>query len=98
MAHDRLRRAAEKKTTSVDADGLSVNGSMFASGDCILLYSKGFTFELNNVSFDVLNDTQMTYTVSSECHNTSDRYVCRYCKQAFLGGYTMYRITCVLFE
>jgi len=30
-----------------------------------------------------LNDTKMTYTVSSECQNTSDRYVCNYCMLIF---------------
>lgn len=83
MAHDRLRRALEENNSAVDANALPVNGSLFASSDCILLYSKGFTFETNNVSFDVLNDTKMTYTVSSECQNTSDRYVCNYCMLIF---------------
>ena len=81
MAHDRLRRAVEENNSNeLPVDVSHVNGSFFASGDCILLYSKGLTLEYNNVSFDVLNDTEMTYTVSSECQNTSDRYVCSYCK------------------
>ena len=76
MAHDRLRRALAENNSPVDADAIPVNGSLFASSDCILLYSKGFTFEANNVSFDVFNETKMTYTVKAECHNISDRYVC----------------------
>lgn len=81
MAHDRLRRAVEENNSAVDPDATPVNGSLFASSDCILLYSKGFTFELGAVSFDVLNITALTYKVSSsECQNTSDRYVCSYCR------------------
>ena len=80
MAHDRLRRAVEENNSAVDAGATPVNGSLFASSNCILLYSKGFTFQFGDVSFDVLNDTTLTYTVSkSECQNNSDRYVCSYC-------------------
>ena len=75
MAHDRLRRAAvENETLSVDADAISLNGSMFANGGCVLLYSKGFIFKIGNMSFDVFNETGMTYAVTPECHNTTDRY------------------------
>ena len=80
MAHDRLRRSVEEINSAVDAIAIPVNGSLFASSDCILLYSKGFTFQFKDVYFDVLNDTRMTYLVSnSDCQNTSDRYVCSYC-------------------
>lgn len=79
MAHDRLRRSVEENNAAVDGNAIPVNGSLFASSDCILLYSKGFTFGFEDVSFDVLNDTKMTYQVSSQCKNTSDRYVCSYC-------------------
>lgn len=75
MAHDRLRRAVEENNLTDNAVKYPVNGSLFAPGNCILLYSKGLTLEVNNVSFDVLNDTEMTYTVSPVCQNTSNRYV-----------------------
>ena len=84
MAHDRLRRSVGEMNSAVDANDIPVNGSLFASSDCILLYSKGFTFQYKDVYFDVLNDTKMTYQVSSEClQNTSDRYVCSYCTLVF---------------
>lgn len=72
MAHDRLRRSVEENNAAVDGNAIPVNGSLFASSDCILLYSKGFTFGFEDVYFDVLNDTKMTYQVSSQCKNTSD--------------------------
>ena len=72
-AHDRLRRAVEE-TKSVEAAANSLNGSMFANGGCVLLYSKGFTFKVGNLSVDVFNETGMTYTVTPQCQNTSDRY------------------------
>lgn len=73
MAHDRLRRSVGEINSAVDANDIPVNGSLFASSDCILLYSKGFTFQYKDVYFNVLNDTKMTYQVSSEClQNTSD--------------------------
>lgn len=87
MAHDRLRRAAEENNLAENAVKYPVNGSLFASGNCILLYSKGLTLEVNNVSFDVLNDTGMTYTVSPVCQNTSNRYVLLL-SVGVLGGYT----------
>ena len=80
MAHDRLRRSVEEINSAIDAIAIPVNGSLFASSDCILLYSKGFTFQFKDAYFDVLNDTRMTYLVTSDCHeNTSHRYVCSYC-------------------
>lgn len=70
MVHDRLRRAVDENIASSNI----INGSLFVDADCILMYSKGLAFKVNE-SHDIFKIAGLQCSVTPYCKskNTTDR-------------------------